>query len=195
MSNSTFVRIFAPQTRHHFRFCQRQQKYLQILKLNQNIFKYWAGKQCCPAHLCHWSKSSTERAKRISSEPSFLCFHLLPLSTTAAYLEASLITNLPKCLRNPLMFANDIFAIMYHDCHSYRYNCAHATCHQKLPHKGWSPKIPVKMSTIISSNDNLPIREMGCGKFKVQQIKIPGVYNNTIFSFYFLGGFGFPHVF
>ena len=36
---------------------------------------------------------------------------------------------------------------------------------------------------------------MGCGKFKVQQIQIPGVYKNTIFSFYFLGGAGFPHVF
>ena len=35
---------------------------------------------------------------------------------------------------------------------------------------------------------------MGCSKFKEQQIKIPGVYKNTIFSFDLLGGSGFPHV-
>ena len=168
------MRIFAPQTRHHFRFCQRQQKYLQIFKLNQNIFKYWAGKQCCPAHLCHWSKSNTERAKRISSEPSFLCFHLLPLSTTAAYLEASSITNLPKCLRNPLMFANDIFATMYHDCHSWgtivHMQRAIRNCRTRVDHQKSLSKCQQQfLQMIICQYVRWVVASSKCNKFKFQE--------------------------
>ena len=67
-------------------------------------------------------------------------------------------------------------------------NCRTRVDHQKSLSK-------CQQQFLHTSNDNLPVREMGCSKFKVQQIKIPGVYKNTIFSVYFLGGYGFPHVF
>ena len=46
-------------------------------------------------------------------------------------------------------------------------NCRTRVDHQKSLSKCQQQFLP-------TSNDNLPVREMGCSKFKVQQIQIPG---------------------